>query len=57
MFRGDVCVHQRLAVRKGEGVFWDDNYVCGGSTSMYRPLYNSHYVDFGLIFFISPDQS
>ena len=42
---------------KGEGVFWDDNYVCGGSTSMYRSLYNSHYVDVGLIVFISPDQS
>ena len=42
---------------EGEGVFWGDNYVCGRSTSMYRSLYNSHYVDFGLIFFISPDQS
>ena len=27
--------------------------VCGGSTSMIRSLYNSHYVDFGFIFHLS----
>ena len=24
MFWDNVCVHQRLVVRRGDGVFWDD---------------------------------